>query len=512
VVGIVFGCTSRKISRELVQVGQMKDINPNQLYIKAHLNNGNIYVLHSWSVNDSMQTLSGYGNYLDYNRKLLDRRGSDTTNKLSEGKSWPFTIPFEEIVIIETNDKGNNPGIAAMVVVGLATTTLSVYCVLNPKACFGSCPTYYIKKDTVEKLVGEGFSSSISKSLEEKDVDLIGLKLNEGDPIQIRVKNEALETHMIQQINIRVGEKKPGNNIFQEANGDFFEVNSIQQPSKATYRSSSILHQVSEKDELEWFSLSDSFNLAKKEEIFLEFPASNQRTGLIIDKRQSLMTTFLFYHFMSLMGQASPYYITEMETRKPWIKNKIAKMYALLGGIEVSILDQNNKWVYVNTVGEQGPIVSDSHLIILPEVHTSSIHIRLRMTQGLWRINSLNTSSIQNPVHLETIQPEQALYEGINNDAALHKLLGNKYLVTFPGEEYHLNFPISYTNKNEYFIESQGYYIEWMRDEWLIDENLKKARSVLFNPSGYLKKMAKAYKVQEPLMEKAFWDSRYTKN
>src|SRR5690606_5500484 len=161
-------------------------------------------------------------------------------------------------------------------------TTLSMYCVLNPKACFGSCPTFYVQEDSVSRLVAEGFSSSISRALEEKDIDRIDFSLDEGEPLQIKVKNEALETHMIQSINILVCENNPGNQVFQESYGDFYEIADIQPPKKAVYKSVSILPEIMEKDEKEWFSLSDSFNLGKKEDIILEFDHPGKNFGLII--------------------------------------------------------------------------------------------------------------------------------------------------------------------------------------------------------------------------------------
>ena len=94
----------------------------------------------------------------------------------------------------------------------------------------------------------------------------------------------------------------------------------------------------------------------------------------------------------------------------------------------------------------------------------------------------------------------------------MKKLLnGNEYLVTYPGDVLQINYPGTYRKDYEYFIESQGYYIEWMREEWLKDEDLNAVNKILLNPSGYLKKMAPYYKAQEPEMEKVFWNSRYTK-
>ncbi|MDN3670168.1 hypothetical protein QWY93_12615 [Echinicola jeungdonensis] len=194
-------CASRRINRELFQVEQIKNVN--EKYLKVHLKNGDLYVLHSWKTNEATKTISGLGNYLDHNRKVIESRGAYLNNKKRSGRFPPFEIPYGEIVIVESNDKGNNPGVPVMVILGLSTISTSVSCIADPKSCFGSCPTFYAQKDSVFKLVAEGFSSSISPSFEKKDIDLLDFPLKMGAPLQITVKNEALETHMIRQVNLR---------------------------------------------------------------------------------------------------------------------------------------------------------------------------------------------------------------------------------------------------------------------------------------------------------------------
>jgi len=500
------------VSRELTQVEQIKNINPKREYLKIHLKSGNLYVLHSWKINESNRTISGLGNHLDFNRRIIESREATVNSKKISGNFQPFEIPFDEIVVLETNDKGNNPGVAAMVIVGLATVPLAIYCLTNPKACFGSCPTFYVQKDTISKLVAEGFSSSISQSLEEKDIDLIDFPLNDGDPFKITVKNEALETHMIRSVNLLACKKTSGSRVLQEVDGNFYETSDLKAPLKAEYQSRSVLDEIGNKDVEEWFSLADSSNLAKKEDIFLEFENPGKEFGLIINKRQSLMTTYLFYHSISLMGRATSFYMTEMETRSHWLKKRISRMYVLLGGIEVSVLDRNQRWIPVNTVREAGPIVSDVHLIRLPKNNSKTVKVRLRMVQGLWRINMVNLATINHEVIPQRIAPDGVFQSSVKNQEALKKLLHpDHYLVTFPGDVYRIDYPVLYKKDHEYFIESQGYYIEWIREEWLQYENLRSAKKMLLNPSWYLKKMAPYYKSQEPEMEKVFWNSRYTK-
>ncbi len=61
----------------------------------------------------------------------------------------------------------------AMGFVGVPSTFLSVFCLANPKACFGSCPTFYAWNGKDMKLMAEGFSSSILRSYEKSDIDML---------------------------------------------------------------------------------------------------------------------------------------------------------------------------------------------------------------------------------------------------------------------------------------------------------------------------------------------------
>jgi len=497
-------CRSRQISRELYQVEAAKDINPNRQYVKVHLKNGDLYVLNSWNYSSSDSIFTGLGTHLDYNRRAIEERSQATS-------IVPFKIPMQDVVLLETNDKGTNPGIAALVIASLVTVPFAIACLINPKGCFGSCPTFYVGSDDSQKLVGEGFSSSISKSLEAIDVDLINHTLDQGGLFKLTVKNEAWETHMLNNINLLAYPKSADKRVIQETGGKFYEVGGFTPPAKAVYNSTCIIEKVGSKDDQEWFSLANETNLNTKEDIYLEFKNIDQLNGILIEKRQSLMTTYLFYNFLAMLGKSNGFYISEMETRNPQLKNRVIKMYDLLGGIEVSILDDNERWVAINTVREAGPIVSDTHLVRLPKIESATINVRLRMTQGLWRINTLNLVSLHEEVMPVRYTPHKVLDSIGINEAALQKLVSDDYLVTFPGDEYILEYPLMVEPGYEYFIESKGYYIEWIREEWLKEENIKAANKVILYPSQYLKKMAPVFKEAEPMMEESFWSSRYTK-
>ena len=59
------------------------------------------------------------------------------------------------------------------------------------------------------------------------------------------------------------------------------------------------------------------------------------------------------------------------------------------------------------------------------------------------------------------------------------------------------------------FLESRGYYIEWMRDEWLAEEDPVRAALMTADPEGALRLLAPEFKKTEGDMEDVFWRSRY---
>ena len=188
-------------------------------------------------------------------------------------------------------------------------------------------------------------------------------------------------------------------------------------------------------------------------------------------------------------------------------------MYDLLGGIEVWSANENGHWTKITEINEQGPIAEDTHLVLLPKENGKKIYVKIRMSKGLWRINYLGLATILEKSEIISLKPVMVWQDGVENKQALERLLSeNDYLVTYPRDVYRIQYSIPSRRQFEYFVESEGYYIEWMREEWLPSQDLKAANRIFRNPHRYLKSMSPVYKVQEPEMERVFWNSRYTKN
>ena len=60
-----------------------------------------------------------------------------------------------------------------------------------------------------------------------------------------------------------------------------------------------------------------------------------------------------------------------------------------------------------------------------------------------------------------------------------------------------------------WFLESRGYYLEWMRGEWLAEGDATMAALLMRSPREALRQMAPLYKSREANYETMFWASRF---
>ena len=165
------------------------------------------------------------------------------------------------------------------------------------------------------------------------------------------------------------------------------------------------------------------------------------------------------------------------------------------------------------TVGETGPLAADTKVVPLPDIDPGPLRIRLRLTRGLWRIDYLALASLGTPLEAVRVAPTRVERAGHADSNAWHVLVDTAAsLVTFPGDEYDLIYGLpTHPERYEVFLESRGYYLEWIRQEWLAEQSLASAARILLDPTGALRTLAPEFKRQEGEMERRFWDSRYVR-
>lgn len=186
-----------------------------------------------------------------------------------------------------------------------------------------------------------------------------------------------------------------------------------------------------------------------------------------------------------------------------------------LGRIDVLVPDSGLGWTLVGSVGEAGPLAPDTKIVPLPVGPTNqSRRVRLRLTRGLWRLDYVALATLGDTVRPQRIPPHTVRRDGRADRDAWRALTDSvRPLVTLPGDAYELAYrlPTDFA-RYELFLAARGYYLEWMRREWLAEENGLLAARVMLDPAGALRALAPAYQRQEPEIERVFWNSRYVRH
>jgi len=336
-----------------------------------------------------------------------------------------------------------------------------------------------------------------------------------GNNIDLRLTNEALETHIIRYADLLAFPRKEDERVFATESGTFAQVSDIQRPSSCIADEGSCLEEVMYMDRKERYCETDSKNLAAREFIEVCFDSvPGGDPGLIIGSRQTFLTTFLFYQSLAYLGHSAGNFAAKVESGNLSLQKKVNKVWDILGGIDVSVQDREGNWIKVSTIEEMGPIASDVHLVKLPETGSTDLKIRLGLTRGLWRIDYLALGKMGQSAVPARIKPSRVITEKQNFNKNLATQLNDTLnpLITLPGDSYILSYDLPGTaDTYELFLCSKGYYIEWMREPWLEEENLRKAAMFFGFPRLFMRTAAADFKLVEPTMEENFWKSRYVK-
>lgn len=474
-------------------------------FLKAHLKNGDVCILNqTWDIDTINNVVVGKGTKYDFNR-----------TKIYEGD---LSIKIDSVAIFETNKKLSNTErgrIATLSVLAGVNVILGVYCVTVPKACYGSCPTFYINEnDNFHYADAEGFSNAISPSLEYYDIDALNNKELGDSVFSITMKNEALETHCVNDVKLLAYPRKKGERVYQTSSNEFYLCENSYYVTQAIANEGDITRLLKNNDKEERFSFADENDLKSKEEIVLNFEKVKDTgdLGLVISFRQTMMTTYFIYNAIGYMGDEVGDIFAKLESNNE-IKNKLNNgIKKELGNIEVYLWDETERnWKFQNGLYETGPIAINEQIIPLKKSSFNhTVKIKLILNKGLWRIDYAALASIKKTVTPFEIPPSCVLNKGKIDSDALYEINNpKKYLISMPGSEYKFNFSLPNAKTDyELFLYSKGYYLEWMRDYWLKDKNLLKLRQMVENPRKYLKEEAENYKKYETTIEKDFWDSR----
>jgi len=495
---VLLACAPTRLRRTVTQPSQASTLDQKSPYLKAHLRSGYVYVLDSWQVDTSGTFVTGRGSLLTPNRSIE-----------SQGE---FRLSVDSVALFETNLLHRGGAVAALSVMTGITAAVTAACIADPKTCFGSCPTFYVADSAGWFLQAEGFSASIAPALEAVDVDALYRARVTGRDFQLHLRNEALETHVIRYADVLAVPRPPDGRVFLTPEGQFRPATVLRRPARCTGAGGDCLQAVATFDGRERTSLADSLDLATRETIDLEFDSGVPGDlGLVITFRQSLMSTYLLYQTLAYLGTHASAALAALPIGGNAARERVDGTGRLLGRIEVLVPDSAGGWVPAGSAGETGPLAPETKVVPLPRTDEGPIRIRLQLTRGLWRIDYLALAHLGKPLQPVRVPPARVQRVGREDSPAWRALVDTgKSLVTLPGDAYDLIYRLPpHPEQYELFLESRGYYLEWMRREWLAEENLALAAQILLDPARALRLLAPAFKRQEPELERLFWNSRY---
>ena len=495
------GCANLKtVRRQTVTPENVRSIPRGTPFLKAHLRDGSVCVLSHWSVAAGDTAVEGDGERLDLDRNIAF--------------SGHMSVPMDSVALFESNVVQHSPAVAAYTVLLAGTAIGAILCITHPKACFGSCPTFYWEDRTPELVQAEAFSSSVAPCLEATDVDALYRVSPSGNALRLRVTNEAYETHVIRRADVLAAHRPVDGRVARDGSGALWQIRGLTPPRAATAPEGDCTRSVTSFDGIERFSAADSSDLAARETVDLEFAGEGTGpAGLVVAARQTLLTTYLYYQTLAFLGRSVASWMANLERRAATLMPLAGGLGRELGGIEVSVLDAGGGWVPAGTLGETGPIATDVYLVRLPTATTPTTRVRLRMARGAWRVDYAALGRVGERVEPIRLSPVKVTRDGAEDEAArLALTAGLKPLVTSPGDAYGIEYRLPPSpERYEYFLEARGYYLEWMRDGWMKEENAERTRQIFMDPRGALRTLAPEFKAAEPHMESLFWASRYVK-
>ncbi len=347
------------------------------------------------------------------------------------------------------------------------------------KAVFGSCPTTYSLDSDEPILEAESFSYSIAPGFEARDVDRLGIASLAQSAIELEVRNEALETHYINHLELLEVVHQGDESVYSDPAGNPVIVGELSAADVVVDRSGR--HHEKTVAAADGDALSTATELLKnvsaddmEDFVDVEFnvPASGDEFALVLRLRNSLLNTVLLYDVM-LNGQgfrALDWMGDDLDRLLP--KYKLARWYQKKLGMRVAVWDRG-RYRNVTTLGDTGPIAWNEVAIPLPATKSDRIRVRLSFIADNWRIDQValaaNIRSGQArriPVSEVRSSSGDELTEAQTNLRAPD----DTYLVTRPGEYVRVRFDVGRKQNDlqrTWFLAAQGYYIEWMRKEWL---------------------------------------------
>ncbi|MBM2846801.1 MAG: hypothetical protein HW407_2113 [Bacteroidetes bacterium] len=153
---------------------------------------------------------------------------------------------------------------------------------------------------------------------EERDVDALFRARPRDGKLDVHMKNEAFETHVVRYVNVLSCPRPEDARVFAGPRDEFWICREVMSPQRCIGPEGDCLPLVRALDVQERFSSTDSTDLAVRETLCVDFPPVEEgQHGLVVASRQSLVSTYLFYQGLAYMGNSAGTLLAGMERGDP---------------------------------------------------------------------------------------------------------------------------------------------------------------------------------------------------
>jgi hypothetical protein len=393
-------------------------------------------------------------------------------------------IPLDSIAAMTYHEDDHNAGevlgSAIFGTWGPLISFLGLYCVACPKCCFGCCPTVYVNDGTSTDLRAECFSYCISPFTQRPDLDLLARNWNARDTLSVRIANEALETHYIDELAFLSVQHPVGSTVYPTDDGRILAIGRLEAPEHVrNCRGQDVTADV---------QAVDSRHYRSAREIFAEQAADAEPDWLLFDipgtpgcdsitvtlrLRNTLLTTVLFYDLV-LASQG----LQAIEWTRRMAEDRVyATMFSMLyeqyAGIRCYAGSGKRLKEYA-VIGDIGPIAWKEIAFRIPAQNIAQ-RVKLEFFPDNVMIDRVTWSAESVPskdIDIRQLHPFSVRdYAGRDAQHAL-SLIATKdeeYLIHQPGDNFDVRFaiPASGERTTSILLSSTGYYYEWLRGNWI---------------------------------------------
>lgn len=353
-------------------------------------------------------------------------------------------------------------------------------------AIFGSCPTVYAEVGGETTLQMEAFSYSIAPLFESRDVAGLDILPDSSGVLRLEVRNEALETHYINHVELLEVTHGADETAVPDPNGRPMVVGQRRPPLMAHDRAGrDVLSALRTKDgdahrssprRLAAANLED---LTDRVDVVVPTPGHEESVALVLDLKNTLMNSVLFYDIM--LARSGPAALDWLGSDLDRIGSalEMGSWYQERMGLRVLVWEDEG-WREVDHVGDVGPIAWKELAVEIPTTG-SETRVRLEFVTDSWFIDRVQVASNPRRPSIRRIPVSRVLaHDGTPLEADRRALEepDDSYFTTLPANHFQLEFDVGSPVEEvepTYLLAAQGYYVEWIRGTWLDEANTRAA-------------------------------------